>query len=91
MRPTLWPWSYDVENGDGRVPDDGVGDGAEFDVEEPRGGGEDAGLDLRVGEVGADGLGVEVVGGAAELLDPVAGVWRRDGLAGRVAASGRRP
>ncbi len=61
---------YDVKYGYGGVPGRSAG-GTELDFEEASGGLEDAGLDLRVGEVGADGLGVKVEGGAAELLVPV--------------------
>ena len=49
----------------------------ETDAEELAGGGEDAGFHLLVGEVGADGLRVEVVAGAAELFFPEAGVGER--------------
>ena len=53
--------------------------GLEGDVEEARGGGEDAGLHLVVGEVGADTLRVEVELRAAVLLAPIAGVGCADG------------
>ena len=81
----------DLEDGDGRVPGGRAGR-TELDFEEARGGLEDAGLDLRVGEVGADGLGVEVEGGAAELLVPVAAagdVDARSGSGWRLRAKSR--
>ncbi len=52
----------DVKDADGRVPALRIG-AAEFDFEEACGGIEDALLDLRVREVGADGLRVEVDSG----------------------------
>ncbi len=71
-----------VEDGEGfdaGGPDGGVFCAEEDYAEEFAGGGEDAGFDLLVGEVGADGLGVEVVAGAAVLLFPEAGVGEGKG------------
>ena len=76
----------DVEDGNVGVPGGGGG-GAELYFEEAGGGLKDSGFDLRVGEIGADGLRVEVEGGAAELLIPVAAAGDVDGLdAGLVLA-----
>jgi hypothetical protein len=61
----------DVEGVDRSVPHHGVFHGLERDVEEARSGGEDAGLDLRIREVGADDLRVEVVFRAPVLFLPV--------------------
>ena len=41
--------------------------GAEFNLEEARSGFEDAGLDLGVGKVAADGLRIEIISGTAKL------------------------
>ena len=49
----------------------GAAGAAELDLEEPRRGVKHAGLDLCVRKIGAHGLGVEIEGGAAELLVPV--------------------
>jgi hypothetical protein len=64
----------DVEGFDAGGPDGGVFGACKGDTEEFAGGGEDTGFDLLVGEIGTDGLRVEVVAGAAILLFPEARV-----------------
>ena len=77
----------DLEDGDGRVPA-GSRRAAELDFEEPGRSLEHAGLDLRIREVGADGLRVEVEGGAAELLVPVGAAGDVDGVKTGLAPAG---